>query len=347
MWVSWRSFVGKECWLRKDMGEMELVEELAEFMGFCCAGKGNKESTIVGKLVAINFYHEQFVGLSVPLGNPFIRSVRQGIKRAHVEKGSQQRVRRPLTWGMLTGMQENVPSWGVGGRVMWIGLALSYFLMLRASELFAGKKGVYHKVYCLRRGDVAFFRDNEQLGEGKRQEANKVEVRFRGSKGDQGRKGAVVVRTRTGLGGEGKGGAVGLLVELFGMYNDGELTGEAPLMSYRGTEGWRVWGRGQATRCLRDGIANVGRKWRDEGRGAGAKLIPEEFALHSGRIGGATRLAANRVPEAVIKKEGRWSSDAFMVYVRANMEDPVWVSEVLGDGAGEYERQPGQGTRWG
>ena len=34
-----------------------------------------------------------------------------------------------------------------------------------------------------------------------------------------------------------------------------------------------------------------------------------------------------------------------MVYVGANMEDSVWVSEVLGDGAGEYERQQGQGTR--
>ena len=179
---------------------------------------------------------------------------------------------------------------------------------------------------------MAFFRDNEQLGEGKREEENKVEVRFRGSKGDQGRKGAVLVRTRTGRRGKEEGGAVGPLVEPFIMYNDGELTGEAPLMSYRATEGWRIWDRGQATRCLRDGIASVGRTWRDEGRGSGAKLILEKFALHSGRIGGATKLAAERVREAVIKKEGRWSSDAFMVYVRANMEDPVCVSEVLGDG---------------
>ena len=76
MWMSWRSWVGKECWLQKYTGEMELVEALAEFMGCCCAEKGNKESTGVGKLVAINFYHEQFVGLSMPLGNPLIRSVR-------------------------------------------------------------------------------------------------------------------------------------------------------------------------------------------------------------------------------------------------------------------------------
>ena len=56
------------------------------------------------------------------------------------------------------------------------------------------------------------------------------------------------------------------------------------------------------------------------GRGAGARLILEEFALLSGRTGGATRRQAFRgVKKEVIKKEGRWSSDAFMVYVTANV----------------------------
>ena len=35
LWVNWRSSVGKGCWLQKVMGEMELVAELAEFMGYC------------------------------------------------------------------------------------------------------------------------------------------------------------------------------------------------------------------------------------------------------------------------------------------------------------------------
>ena len=120
--------------------------------GILLRREGNKESTIVGKLVAINFYHEQFLGLSVPMSNPLIRSVRQGIKRAHVGMGSQQKVRRPLMWRMLTEMQESVQAWGVGGRVLWIGLALTCFFMSRASELFASGKGVFHKVYCLRGG---------------------------------------------------------------------------------------------------------------------------------------------------------------------------------------------------
>lgn len=47
-------------------------------------------------------------------------------------------------------------------------------------------------------GKVALLRDDEQLGEGRRrQEANKADVRFRGSKGAQGQKGPVLVRPRT------------------------------------------------------------------------------------------------------------------------------------------------------
>lgn len=65
------------------------------------------------------------------------------------------------------------------------------------------------------------------------------------------------------------GEAVGLLVALFSMYDSGQLTGEAPIIAVRGAEGWRVWFRGQATQCLRSGIADVGAKWRDKGRKGG------------------------------------------------------------------------------
>lgn len=116
--VSWRSFAGKDCELQKHMGEMAPVEELVEFMGCYCVEKGNKESTIVGKLVGTIFHREQLVGLAVSLGNPLIWWMRQAIKRVHAEKASQLRVRRPLTWEMLTGMHDSVPSWGKGRRAI-------------------------------------------------------------------------------------------------------------------------------------------------------------------------------------------------------------------------------------
>ncbi|CAM9707404.1 unnamed protein product, partial [Sphacelaria rigidula] len=56
---------------------------------------------------------------------------------------------------------------------------------------------------------------------------------------------------------------------------------------------------------------------------------PSEYAQHSGRIGGATRLAAAGILPAVIQREGRWRSVAFMDYVRANLKDSGAVSQAL------------------
>ena len=155
---------------------------------------------------------------------------------------------------------------------------------------------VFHKVYCLRRRDVSFVRDNEQLVRRKIHDSNKVEVRFKRSNGDQRRKGAVLVRTRTGRRGERERGVSSLLVEHFRLCVNGDSKEEAPLMSPREEDDWEVWSRGRAIQCLRDGIASVGERWIEEGRGAGARLILEQFVLPSGRIGGATRrLAAKGV----------------------------------------------------
>ena len=192
MWLKWRSKAEKSPWIPDDLEEHEVVQELAEFMGYSGAVLGNREATIKGKLVAVDFYHRQFRNQSLPLSSPFLKGVGQGIRRKHVEAGSRPKVRRPLTWGMLSSMQREVEGGKEEGRVLWRGLALSYFLLLRASELFAEARGKYHEIYCLRRGDVAFFRGDLQLGKEDRHEADKMEVHMKGSKGDQGRKGATL-----------------------------------------------------------------------------------------------------------------------------------------------------------
>ena len=55
---------------------MELAKECAEFIGYRCADKKNKKTTMAGKLMATNFYHEQLVRLSTPLGSPLVASVK-------------------------------------------------------------------------------------------------------------------------------------------------------------------------------------------------------------------------------------------------------------------------------
>ncbi|KAH8930079.1 hypothetical protein BT69DRAFT_1180113, partial [Atractiella rhizophila] len=41
-----------------------------------------------------------------------------------------------------------------------------------------------------------------------------------------------------------------------------------------------------------------------------------DVAGHSLRSGGATHLAANGIPDSTIQKIGRWSSEAFQIYIR-------------------------------
>ena len=122
------------------------MDELAEYIAYCCAAQGNWETTIAGKLVVVNFFHEQWMGRSLPLDRFQIKAMKKRIKRARVEGGTQQRARRPLSWDMLKRMEGVAKGCGVGGRVEWIGLALTYLILLRASELIAEDDGNVHAV---------------------------------------------------------------------------------------------------------------------------------------------------------------------------------------------------------
>ncbi|KAF9558438.1 hypothetical protein CPC08DRAFT_638990, partial [Agrocybe pediades] len=51
-----------------------------------------------------------------------------------------------------------------------------------------------------------------------------------------------------------------------------------------------------------------------------------EFAGQSMRAGGATSLAQNGTPLSVIQPLGRWSSDAFLIYIRKN---PALIQAIL------------------
>ena len=65
--MKWRERRGRSCWLEATASELEVVDELAEYMAYCCAVRGNRESKVAGKLVVVNFFHEQWMGKSLPL----------------------------------------------------------------------------------------------------------------------------------------------------------------------------------------------------------------------------------------------------------------------------------------
>ena len=70
------------------------------------------------------------------------------------------------------------------------------------------------------------------------------------------------------------------------------LEGAAPLMQTYSVAGWRVNNRREATHALRMIEGGVGRD-------------PLQYALHSGRIGGATQLATQGATNVQIQRAGR------------------------------------------
>ncbi|CAM9719796.1 unnamed protein product, partial [Scytosiphon promiscuus] len=77
-----------------------------------------------------------------------------------------------------------------------------------------------------------------------------------------------------------------------------------------------------------------------------AGLPPQEFTLHSVRIGGATYVAAGGASPEGLRKEGRWARERGCgPYVRSHGRVVIWISNMLAAGGDEI-RQPGQGTEW-
>jgi len=191
---------------------------LIDFASWCFESEGNQARTISGKFAAIQYFHRTQAQVEVATTSQLTNCVLRGIARAQVELGVHRRIRLPVTWGMLRDGEDLEKSWGPGGRVMWLCLSLSYFLITRSDEMFAASSGRVHPAHCLTRRDVAFFRGDRQLAYIDWRQADKIEVHFRGHKGDQEQRGNVRVRTRDETHGprsgyRADGGAVALVPE--------------------------------------------------------------------------------------------------------------------------------------
>lgn len=332
-WSAFRRLIGADRYISGGDTDEEKLWALIDFAAWCSASEGNQAASISSKITAVQYFHRIDMGLELPTKSHVLRSALKGIARSHAEVGTKKRTRLPISWERILQGEKVVPKWGTGGHVMWLCLGFSYFFLLRSDEVFASDSGVVHPTHCVRRGDVTFFEHEHQVDFRRWRRANKVEVRFRGHKGDQLGEGSVIVRTREAVSGaypglRGGAGAVALMVELMSCHPS--LPDNAPLSSYRGSGGVRTWGYGQAMRALRELVSETGGN-------------PEEYALHSMRIGGATALAAGgSVSERVIQREGRWKSDAYKVYTRNNTEDSEKVSSKLAQAVGKRGRRPGR-----
>lgn len=317
-WSTWVSFMekkGKEPWLH-DLMNSEVTGLLLEFMACRVYVHNNQQTTVRGYLAAIKYYHKLYQGWELPTSHCLLVAVGKGIDRIRAAGVSTpRRMRLPLTWAILSGGYE--AKMGRGERVIWLGLALSYFLLCRASELYAYEDGLVHPDFCLTRNCLQFYLGDVQVGWKERRSADSVKIVFAASKSDQNRQGCTITRarvTRKGAEGGMPAGAFEALTDLLDLYPG--LPGGAPLMTRATDCGWKVVTRAEALKVLRVMVAGRGQN-------------PEHYALHSGRIGGATQLAAQGLTEVQIQLAGRWKSRAFMVYVRDAGEGAKAVSAAL------------------
>ena len=174
--------------------------------------------------------------------------------------------------------------------------------------------------------------------------ADRVKRLFRRSNENQKRYGEVVSRKKTMVGASefdwdsmppsvshlrGEAGVFEVFLELMLLYPS--LNVSCPLATYADGNKWRVWARPQATVSLRDRVeASVG-----IGR----------VCLAFGKDWRSSETCSRGVSTIEIQRQGRWKSDAFIMYVRATRDEDNKVSRVLASNAGAGGIQPGQGTK--
>ena len=148
--------MGQETFMNADTSTDEITWALIDFAAWCFQSKGNLASTISGKFAAVQYFHRTEMQVEIATTSPLIKCALRGIARSHTDQGIRHRVRLPVTWKMLLEGERLIPEWGVGGRVLWLCLSLSYFLIARSDEIFASSSGQVHPAHCLTRKDVAF-----------------------------------------------------------------------------------------------------------------------------------------------------------------------------------------------
>ena len=162
-WVKERKAQGKGPWLHTLDDSDEAMSALLEFIASRCFVHNNQQSTARGYLAAINFLHNMLAGQELPTSHRMIVAVGKRDRQGAWHVYKKARVRLPLMLAMLPQGRRVVASMEGGGYATWLGLAVSYFLLCRASELWAYANGQVHQEFCLARNCLTFFRGGMQV----------------------------------------------------------------------------------------------------------------------------------------------------------------------------------------
>lgn len=223
-------------------------------------------------------------GFADPLLNCLrLQRVVRGIKRA---QGAPTAKRLPITDSIMmvifNSLDINVPD----HRMFWAACTLGYFGFLRSAEFTVPNLASF---------SPAIHLDVKDLAVDSTSAPSSVRVRIKASKTDPFRKGCFI---HIGLGSAPLCAVQALLAYL-------SFRGDSPGPLFLLQSGQPLT-RSLLTSWVRRIMVAAG--------------IPGNYSSHSFRIGAATVAARNGVPDHVIQALGRWSSNAFQLYIRTPSE---------------------------
>lgn len=168
LWQQFRVDCNKPAYLTD--GDEDAVDALVTYIAYMFTSRSNKLQTINNKLAAVNYHHKLRFGKGLPTDHPWVVAAKKGVERSQGNNGGNVKAARlPLQWDMLVSGREHCSGWQHDehcdhlGQVLWAGIALSYLLLTRVSELFADNKSkLVHKESGLLRSDLAFFDSSDE-----------------------------------------------------------------------------------------------------------------------------------------------------------------------------------------
>ena len=221
-----------------------------------------------------------------------LQRVVRGIKRC---QGTSSSTRLPITDDLLLVIWRSLDLGCPNHLMFWAACLLGYFGFLRASEFTVPNLSTFSASLHLSVQDIAVDSSSAP---------SSMRIRIKGSKTDPFRKGCFI---HIGLGRHP-------LCAVQAMMSYLALRGAASGPLFLFTNGQPLT-RTSLTDWLRQIMASA--------------QIPGNFSSHSFRIGAATVAARNGVPDHLIQTLGRWSSNAYQLYIRTPAESLAALSHKL------------------
>ena len=248
--------------------------------------KGNQFGTISGKLSAVRWYHKRLVGYEPGL------NASHGLLMAGIRRFSDPVLKKqPVTPYMLRHLHGMLDLTQPKHQLLWGGLLVGYFFLLRRSEYLKTEGKWYPHV--LNYGNINYYDNLEQLCSWK--QAASVGILLTGAKNNQYGRNELRYQHKTGDDILCPIKAVFWIRKAGKSFNT-QLTD--PAMSSGTTSG-----------ITSDLVVSMLRKLASS-----LGLNPALYSSHSIRIGGATVLLNAGCHPLVIKLLGRWLSNCFETY---------------------------------